>query len=193
MKLILASRSPRRAELMTMLGIPFEVICSNVSEDPAEISDPSLLVEQLAKGKADAVFKSHPNDCVIGCDTIVFLDGEILGKPLTPEMAAGFLKKLRGRTHQVFTGICIRLGKRTLVRNECTYVTFGHMSDAEIRKYVSSGEPFDKAGGYGIQGHAGVFIDSIHGNYFNVVGLPVSLLYRMLKDIGYLVPVSADE
>ena len=193
MKLILASKSPRRAELMDMLGFPYEAIGSDVSENVPDIIEPSCLVEYLAKSKADSVFQIHPGDCVIGCDTLVYINGEILGKPYTKEKSVLYLKKLRGCTHSVYTGICVRMGKECIVSHDCTEVSFGTISDEEIEWYVSTGDPFDKAGAYGIQGPAALFIETIRGNYFNVVGLPIPLLYHMLKKIGYPLLFTSDE
>ncbi len=185
MKLILASKSPRRSELMKMLGVPFSVVESDVREGNEQIQSPGEYVEQLAKKKAESVYHRYPKECVIGFDTVVYIDGEILGKPHTPENAVKYLKKLRGRKHTVYTGVCVFLGNQVLVSHDCTEVHFIEMTDAEIDWYVSTGDPLDKAGAYGIQGPAALFVDSIQGNYFNVVGLPISLLYQMLKEAGY--------
>ncbi len=193
MNLILASKSPRRFDLMKMLGFPFSVVESDISEEDEQIQSPWEYVEHLASKKAESVYHKHPEDCIIGFDTIVYIDGEILGKPHTPENAVAYLKKLRGRTHLVYTGVCVLLGNQVLVSHDCTKVHFIEMTDAEIEWYVSTGEPLDKAGAYGIQGPAALFVDSIQGNYFNVVGLPIPLLYQMLKKVEYPVLICRNE
>ena len=186
MNIILASGSPRRREILTMAGIPFTVVTSDIEEQVP----PGLSVEEtvmsLARQKAEAVFKDHPGCCVIGADTVVYLDGEILGKPHTPENAAAFLSRMQGRQHSVYTGLVVLTDKGADVRFDRTEVTFAPMTREEIEWYVSTGEPLDKAGAYGVQGPAGLFVQKIEGVYFNVVGLPLPLLYVMLKDAGVL-------
>lgn len=184
MNIILASESPRRRELLTLIGLPFTVITSHVEECPPDHVTPDQYVMALAAQKARAVFSAHPDDCVIGADTVVYLDGDILGKPHTPENAKKFLTRMQGRTHTVYTGLAVLSPGRTDVRCCTTDVTFAPMSEAEIDWYVSTGEPLDKAGAYGVQGPAGVFVSRIDGNYFNVIGMPLPLLYQMLRDAG---------
>lgn len=186
MKLILASQSPRRRELLTLLGLDFTVITSDVEERPPEGAAVSDYVKALALQKAQAVAASHPEDCVIGADTVVYLDGDILGKPHTPQRAKQYLLRMQGRRHTVYTGLAVLAGGRVDLRCEATDVTFSPMTEVEIDWYVSTGEPLDKAGAYGVQGPGGVFVARIEGNYFNVIGLPLPLLYRMLKDAGAL-------
>ena len=185
--IVLASSSPRRRELLTLIGLPFTVITSDVDEQPPHGAPPDEYVKALALQKARAVAYTHPDDCVIGADTVVYLDGDILGKPHTPENAARFLHRMQGRTHTVYTGVAVLCAGREDVRHCCTEVTFAPMTDAEIDWYVSTGEPLDKAGAYGVQGPAAVFVQRIEGNYFNVIGMPLPLLYRMLLDAGYSV------
>ncbi len=183
--IILASSSPRRRELLSLIGLPFAVIESDVQEDPPHGAPPDKYVRALALQKARAVAAAHPNDCVIGADTIVYLDGDILGKPHTPENARRFLHRMQGRTHTVYTGVAVLSRGCEDVRHCCTDVTFQPMTDEEIEWYVSTGEPLDKAGAYGVQGPGGVFVARISGNYFNVIGMPLPLLYQMLRDAGY--------
>lgn len=186
MRIILASQSPRRRELMEMLQIPYEAIVSEVEEIVPDDIAPGALVETLAQQKAQAVFLQHPDACVIGADTIVYIDGEIVGKPKDDLDAQRILKKLAGRAHDVYTGVAVLTPKGAEVRHDVTHVTFAPMTPQEIDWYVGTGEPRDKAGAYGIQGPGGVFVDRVEGNYFTVIGLPLPLLYRMLVRAGAL-------
>lgn len=183
MQIILASQSPRRRELLTMMGLSFDVIVSHTDETlPNANMQPENIVKYLAEQKARAVFQSHPDACVIGSDTIVVLkDGTILGKPKDNADAFSMLSMLQGTTHTVYTGVALLSQNAIDIRHSTTEVTFSPMSKEEIQWYVDSGEPLDKAGSYGIQGPGGMFVDHIHGDYFTVIGMPVSLLYRMLK------------
>ena len=199
-KVILASQSPRRSELLAQIGIPFSVIVSHMEEHPHS-AEPSAVVEELSASKADAVARQIAEDCtitgvdtiasvhclVIGADTIVAADGQILGKPKDAADASRMLHMLSGRTHQVYSGVTVlELSGGTVTRrqtfHERTDVHVCRMTDAEIDGYIRSGDPFDKAGAYGIQGHFGVFVSGIDGDYFNIVGLPISHLYRVLKE-----------
>ena len=182
--IILASESPRRRELLTLMGLDFSIITSHVEERPPQNVTPAEYVCALGLQKAQAVFCSHPNDCVIGADTVVYLDGDILGKPHTPENAKRYLTRMQGRTHTVYTGIAVLTPGKVDVRHCETEVTFFKMNEREIDWYVASGEPLDKAGAYGVQGPGGVFVEKIVGNYFNVIGMPIPLLYHMLRDAG---------
>ena len=184
--IILASESPRRRELLTLMGLDFTVITSNVVEQPPHGATPDAYVKALALQKAQAVACAHPKDCVIGADTIVYLDAAILGKPHTSENAKRYLTRMQGRTHTVYTGVAVITNGRPDVRCCTTDVTFAPMSEREIDAYVATGEPLDKAGAYGVQGPGGVFVERIDGNYFNVIGMPLPLLYRMLRDAGVL-------
>ncbi len=186
MKIILASQSPRRREILTLMDIPFEVIESHVQEVPPAGATPQELVKALARQKARAVFSMHPNDCVIGADTVVDLDGRVLGKPHTPERAKEYLRLLSGRSHIVYTGICVLTPGRADVRSVRTDVTFRPMTDEEIDWYVGTGDPLDKAGSYGVQGPASLFVDSLTGNYFNIIGMPAPTLYEMLLEAGVI-------
>lgn len=181
MKLILASGSPRRKELLEKLQIPFSVIVSECDETvPAHVPAESA-AELLAVRKAMAVAKQHPDATVIGADTTVLLDGEILGKPKNEADCKRMLRMLSGKTHQVITGVAVFQNGRSMSFSEETRVEFYALSDAEIDGYAASGEPYDKAGAYGIQGQGALLVAGIHGDYYNVVGLPIARLSRMLN------------
>lgn len=180
MNIILASKSPRRREVMTWMDIPFTVdVCTEPETVPDGLS-PSETVCLLAAQKARFVRPRHADACVIGSDTVVELDGDILGKPHSPEQAKAYLRRLSGRTHTVYTGIAVLKEDYEDVRCVTTLVTFRSLTDREIDWYVSTKDPLDKAGAYGIQGLGCVFVDRIEGNYFNVIGLPAPVLYEML-------------
>jgi septum formation protein len=193
--LVLASASPRRQELLRNAGIPFVVQPTDIPEVPRPGEAPRAFAERMAREKALAVFRQRPDDFVLGADTIVIVDAEILGKPRDAADAARMLRLLSGRRHQVTTGVCLvgpqpRTENRQLetgfedVRSETTIVTVAALSDDDIRLYSSTNEPMDKAGAYAIQGRASRWISHIEGDYFNVVGLPVSLVYKMLRERG---------
>lgn len=186
MSIILASASPRRRELLSLITTDFEIIVSEADETLPESIAPEQAVMELAARKAAAVSKSHPDRAVIGSDTVVAVDGEILGKPIDDADAVRMLKLLSGRKHHVFTGLCIAYQGKNTVFYDGAAVEFAEMSEAEIADYVASGEPRDKAGAYAIQGLASKFITSISGDYYSVVGLPVSRLYKSLKDLKVL-------
>lgn len=179
MVLILASASPRRAEILREAGIPFAVRSPRVDETPRPGEAPVDYVRRLAAEKACAV-QAADGDVVLGADTTVVVDGRMLGKPSDTDDAQGMLEALSGRCHEVLTGICLRRGGSLIQDHATTRVWFAELSAAEIGDYVASGEPMDKAGGYAIQGLASKFIGRIEGCYFNVVGLPVALVYRYL-------------
>ncbi len=185
-KLVLASASPRRREILSNLGVPFDVIPGSVEEEVSAEEKPSSYVLRLAVQKALAVGKSQDHGVVIGADTIVLLDGRILGKPKDEAEAKEMLRALSGREHIVITGIGLADidNHRTWSGEEQTVVYFRPLTDEEIDTYVATGEPLDKAGAYGIQGKGGFFIRRIEGDYFNVVGLPVCLLYELLQETG---------
>lgn len=183
MNVILASQSPRRRELLALLQIPFDVEVSGEKEIIPEYACPEQIVMALAEQKAQHVFLRHQNHCVIGADTIVVLDGHILGKPKTSAQAVEYLSALQGRHHHVLTGVCVKTPHGSLTRYESTLVRFRPMTLDEITWYVSTGDPMDKAGAYGVQGLACCFVDSVDGNFFNVVGLPLPLLYSMLLEL----------
>lgn len=183
--IVLASASPRRKELLHQAGIQFDIIISNVKEVITK-TDPAGVVEELSSQKARAVAqKVKDGTIVIGADTVVALDGKILGKPADVPEAVDMLRALQGRTHQVYTGVTLlekRSGsERVCTFSECTQVEMYPVSEEEINAYVATGEPMDKAGAYGIQGRAGVFVKRITGDYNNVVGLPIARLYQEMK------------
>lgn len=181
-KIILASGSPRRQELLKFVVPEFEVIPSGAPEDAD--GHPSKRVVELALLKANDIAAHHPNALVIGADTLVAIRGQVLGKPRDEEEAVAMLRMLSGRTHKVYTGLALIEGAKSRTTCCVTRVTFAHMSDKEIRAYVATGEPMDKAGAYGIQGYAGKYIRGIRGCYYNVMGLPLHTLYTMLNEPG---------
>ncbi|MDR0839905.1 MAG: Maf family protein [Christensenellaceae bacterium] len=184
MQLILASQSPRRRELFELIGLPFTAVTSDADEDIPSFTSPGSFVEQLALRKAQAVYATHPGCCVVGADTIVWLDDEIIGKPTNREDAYRILRRLSGRTHTVYTGLAVRTDAGAEVIHDTTLVTFAALSDDEIWHYIDSGEPMDKAGAYGVQGLGAIFVQRVEGCYFTVIGMPVPILYQMLKRAG---------
>jgi septum formation protein len=188
MKLILASASPRRRELLIQAGFTFTVEAADINEDPLPNELPSAYVQRLAVEKAQAICARHLADgeisTVLGADTCVVLDGCILGKPSTSAHAEHMLSMLSGRTHAVMTGIAAVDPSRTISDVEITHVTFDLISESEIARYVGTGEPLDKAGAYGIQGYAARWVPRIEGDYFNVVGLPIARVVRLLSEIS---------
>jgi septum formation protein len=197
MALVLASASPRRQELLRAAGIAITVQPTNIPEVPLDGETPKVFAERVAREKAWAIFKQKPNDFVLGADTVVVVAKEILGKPTSAADAARMLRLLSGRTHQVTTGVCL-MGPRQAAslegnaggkgealgdtRSETTLVTMNEFSDDEIQGYIATGEPMDKAGAYAIQGMASRWIPKVEGDYSNVVGLPIALVYRMLRE-----------
>lgn len=186
--LILASSSPRRKELLENLRLNFVTSSSDVDESFEPGLPPEDVVQELAYRKAAAVYKDNTAAYVIGSDTVVSVDGEILGKPENETHAIEMLKLLSGRKHYVYTGVAILSSNISTTFFEKTEVMFWELSDEEINWYVQSGEPFDKAGGYGIQGLGSMLVREISGDYFAVVGLPVSRTIRELKKAGYTLP-----
>lgn len=180
--LILASASPRRAELLRNAAIPHEVDPAHVREEPMPDERPLHYARRLARDKARAVFARHPNDIVLGADTVVVVDEHLLEKPASPEDARRMLGLLSGRTHQVITGVCLVAAGFERTDAEITQVSLGPLTADEIAAYVQTGEPMDKAGAYAIQGIASRWAGRIEGCYFNVVGLPVPRVYRLLRD-----------
>ena len=190
-RIILASASPRRRELLERAGVNFEVIPASGEENRIS-DDPKEAVQQLARDKAVSVMhtveESEDGTIVIGSDTVVVFENKILGNPQDTEDAVNTLKKLQANTHQVYTGVSVWEKKEKVWTEhtfyESTDVTFYPVSDEEIREYVATGEPMDKAGSYGIQGKCAIYVKEIHGDYNNVVGLPVARLYQELFAIG---------
>lgn len=180
MKLILASKSPRRAELLTAAGIEFVVRSADVDETPLPDEHPRDYVLRVAIAKANAI-QAGENETILAADTTVVLDNEILGKPLDAHDARRMLTALSANRHEVLTGICLRRGARLISDVASTAVWFKPLSPEEIDEYIATGEPMDKAGAYGIQGLASRYIERIEGSYSNVVGLPVALVWRHLR------------
>jgi septum formation protein len=187
---VLASASPRRQELLRHAGISFTVQPADIDESPLTGEAPADCAKRLAREKALAVWQMRTQDIVLGADTIVVVDEFILGKPVDAGDAARMLRLLSGRAHRVITGVCLaepsagqlQVAPKVNTTSETTLVTMNDLSDAEICDYVATGEPMDKAGAYAIQGMASRWIPRIEGDYSNVVGLPVALVYRMLRE-----------
>lgn len=198
MTIVLASASPRRRELLRNAGIPFTVQPADIDEAPLPKESPRACAERLAREKALTVFQSRPQDYVLGADTIVVVDDAILGKPRDAHDAARMLRLLSERTHSVITGVCLARpvtrdseqpgteNRQLKTASETTFVTMCNLSDDEICDYIATGEPMDKAGAYAIQGIASRWIPRIEGDYSNVVGLPVPLVYAMLRERGVI-------
>jgi len=183
MPIILASASPRRAGLLRNADIAFTVEPAHVPEQPLPDEVPLQYAQRLAREKALAVFSRHPDSVVLGADTIVVADEHLLEKPLDHADAARMLRLLSGRSHQVITGVCLVAPEFEEIAAEITDVRFGTLSDDEIASYIATGEPMDKAGAYAIQGIASRWVERIEGCYFNVVGLPLPQVYRMLREL----------
>lgn len=182
-KLILASASPRRKELLSLAGYEFEVCVKSVDESVPDGTEPEKAVEITARKKALAVAGDYPNAAVIGADTVVVCDGKILGKPADTNHAKEMLSMLSGREHLVMTGVCIVHDGEIETYHAVSRVHFYELSDEDIEAYVATGEPMDKAGAYGIQGKGCVLVEKIEGDYFNIVGLPIASLNARLKKI----------
>ena len=185
-KIILASNSPRRRELLGQIGVTdFKVSAPNVDESVEDGLSPARIVEELSLRKARAAAKkAGPGDLIIAADTVVALDGAVLGKPRNEAGAFAMLSALSGREHHVYTGVTVLQGERAVTEHEETAVAFRALSPGEIRGYIATGEPMDKAGAYGIQGLGALLVSGIRGDYCNVVGLPVFRLGRMLTQFG---------
>jgi len=185
MHIILASRSPRRRELLERMGIvKFDIIPAEGEERADPALAPDRLVEALSRQKAAEIAAGHPDALIIAADTVVSIDGRVLGKPHSREEAAQMLALLSGREHTVYTGITVARGGQTVTQHEATAVHFRPLSPGDISQYVATGEPMDKAGAYGIQGYGSMLVDRIQGDYFNVMGLPVCRLARVLAGFG---------
>lgn len=180
-EIILASASPRRKELLEQIGIKFTVVPSSAEENIG-ITDPEELVARLSEIKAADVFEKHPDKCVIAADTVVYANGKILGKPINREDGERMLSDLSGKKHTVYTGLTVTDKNGSVTKVSATDVYFKDLTKTDIEKYLDSDEYKDKAGAYGIQGYAARFVEKIHGCYFNVVGLPLSLLDKILTE-----------
>ena len=185
-RIVLASKSPRRAEILRAVGWDFEAVAANIDETRRESEDAVSYVKRLAQAKAETVAERISNrGHVLGADTVVVIDGEILGQPRDDDDARRMLKLLNSKWHEVVTGVALIRGGNPpaiLIDHETTRVRFCEMSAHEIDWYVSTGEPSDKAGAYAIQGRGALFIEEVQGDYFNIVGLPVRLLYELMSD-----------
>ena len=179
--LILASGSPRRRELLEQAGIPYIAAPANADESVPCDFTPEQAVTELARRKALAAQKEYPEELILAADTLVALDGQTLGKPADEKEAEEMLRRLSGRTHEVFTGVAIRCGNRENTFFERTLVAFYELDTCDIEEYIKTGEPMDKAGAYGIQGRGCLFVRRLEGDYFNVVGLPIARVCRELK------------
>ena len=185
-KLVLASASPRRAEILRIIGWPFKKLAVEIDETRSSAEDARTYVERLAREKAEAAAKQCASGLVLGADTSVVIDGDILGKPRDEADARRMLQLLSGNWHEVLTGVAlVSVGDhaRSIVAHERTRVRFAQMSDAEINWYVATGEAIDKAGAYAVQGRAMLFIKEVQGDYWNIVGLPIRLVYELAHDI----------
>lgn len=182
-RIILASTSPRRRELLSQIGVRFEAIASGESEDVSSSLSAEATVLLLAERKATALALKHRDALVIGGDTVISLDGAVIGKPSSSDSAALLLKAMSGRTHQVVSGVALLCADRNIreVFSVTTDVSFGSFGDDVIKRYVATGEPLDKAGGYAIQGAGALLVESVRGSYYNVVGLPLFELARALR------------
>jgi septum formation protein len=186
---VLASASPRREALLALIGVPCVIHAPDRSVEPpaGEADDPAALVRLAAAAKANAVAATQPSALVLGADTVVVVGDRALGKPGTPSEAVEMLRMLSGRMHRVYTGLALVRGRDSRVAHEVTEVTMRELDDQEIAAYVATGEPNDKAGAYGIQGMGALLVSGIRGDFYNVVGLPLSRLGEMLREFGIRV------
>ena len=180
-RIILASKSPRRKELMELLRVPFDIIVSDIEENIDYDNDLVKEIEKLSYQKAEAVFRDHDDALVIGADTIVKIGNDVLGKPHSIEEAKKMLRELSDNTHEVVTGVTIMYGDNVETFSKVASVTFYPLTDEEIDEYIKTNEPLDKAGSYAIQGDGAKFIKEIDGDFYTIVGLPVAELYHRLK------------
>lgn len=179
-KLVLASGSPRRAEILERAGWPHEIIVAGIDETVLENEDPAAYVQRLARSKAEAVANRLEEGLVLGADTTVVIANQILGQPVDEDDARRMLRLLKAKWHDVLTGVAVvKVGGETRVGYQTTRVRFAEMSETEIDWYIATREPFGKAGAYGIQGKAALFIEEIEGDYFNIMGLPIRLVYEL--------------
>ena len=190
MRVILASKSPRRKELLGVMGIEdFEIIPAVGEENDGGQADPAMAVKTIAEHKAlEVKAKCEDGAVIIAADTLVYIDGQKLGKPKNEREAELMLKHLSGRRHSVYSGLCVICGDKISACSERTDVYFKKLSDEEIAAYIRSGEPMDKAGAYGAQSKGCIFVEKIDGDFFNVMGLPVCRLNEMLNEVGYKLP-----
>jgi septum formation protein len=183
-RIILASQSPRRRELLTLIGVAHDVRPADIDESVLPHEVPVAHAERLAREKSERVAAQHPHGVVVGSDTIVVLDGEILGKPADATEAIDTLRRLSGRTHTVHTAVAVSRRGHTVSGVESVEVTFRPLAERQIASYVATGEPMDKAGAYGIQGYGATIVERVHGDYFAVMGLPLGRLVGLLREVG---------
>jgi septum formation protein len=183
-RIILASQSPRRRDLLTLIGIRHDVLPADLDETMLPGEEPAAHAERLARAKAEQLARQHPDAVVVGSDTIVVIDDVVLGKPRDAAEARRMLRQLSGRSHTVMTAVAVARGGRTVSAVELVGVTFRSLSDAEIDAYIDTGEPMDKAGAYGIQGYGAVIVERIEGDYFAVMGLALGVLVKLLREVG---------
>ena len=184
---ILASQSPRRRELLAMLGLEFEIVTADIDEAMNPALSPAEAVAQVCQKKAETVGQNHPGQLIVAADTIVVVDDQILGKPKSEQAAREMLHLLSGRAHTVMTGFCLWQDGRAEVHVEQTHLRFRPLNDEEIDAYVATGSPLDKAGAYGIQDQASIFVERLDGDYYNVMGLPLCALANSLRRWGVAV------
>lgn len=185
LRVVLASSSPRRRELLTLIGIAHVVIPADIDESERRGENPADYAERLAREKTVTVAHRHPDALVIGADTIVVIDDRVLGKPRTADEAALMLRTLRGRTHRVYTAVAVARGTRLASGVEEVAVTFRDLTDVEIAAYIATGEPMDKAGSYGIQGFGATIVRRIDGDYFAVMGLALGRMVDLIRRLGF--------
>ncbi len=183
-KIILASKSPRRKKILEQVGLSIKVVVSDFDEDKISFKTPQEMVEKLSLEKAKTVARKHPSAIILAADTTVIFNGEIIGKPKSKKDAFRILKLLSGSTHEIVTGFTIVEGQKSITKHVASKVKFKQLLDKEIGVYVATGEPMDKAGGYGVQERGGLFMEYIEGDYFNVVGLPIFAVAQVLKEFG---------
>ena len=183
-KIILASKSPRRKQILEQVGLKFTVEVSDFDETQIKFKTPQEMVKKLSLEKAKVIAAKNPDAIIIGADTTVIIKNEIIGKPTSKQDAVRILKLLSGNVHEVVTGFAVISGKKSVTKHVTSKVKFKKLSEAEIKAYVKTGEPMDKAGGYGIQDKGGLFVEDIQGDYSNVVGLPIFAVSEVLKQFG---------
>jgi septum formation protein len=184
-RVILASQSPRRRDLLDLIGMRHEVRPADIDESVLPAEQPAQYAERLARGKARTIAEHEPDALTIGSDTIVVVDGDILGKPADAAEAGRMLRRLSGREHTVFTAVAVAHGRRIASSVEEVFVKFRELSDETIDAYVATGEPMDKAGGYGIQGYGATIVERIEGDYFAVMGLALGRMVRLMAELGF--------
>jgi septum formation protein len=184
-RIILASQSPRRAELLRMLALQFEILPADIDESYLKHEAAPAHAQRLAREKALVIAEQHPDALVVGSDTVVVIDRSVLGKPKDDAEAVGMLMRLQGRTHRVATGIAVAQGEHCIAETEIVRVKFRAFDEETAREYVATREPMDKAGAYGIQGFGASLIEWVQGDYFAVMGLPVQRMIRMFEQLGF--------